>query len=182
MSSIGGSNSNRNSWGYNVAMRISLSKGRAYTVVDDADFESLNQYKWHIVGGKYAARRLSPSKEYPSGEYIYMHRQIMDTPKDRDTDHINGDGLDNRRGNLRICTTHQNLGNKGKMSFNTSGFKGVTISKGRFIAQIGWRENGIRKNKVLGIFDNPIDAAKAYDKAAKQRYGDFAWLNLGERG
>ena len=158
---------------------IKLTKGK-YALVDDADFEWLNQWKWHLVFGKYAAHRLPPDERYAHGKYIYMHRLIMDTPDNMDTDHINGDGLDNRRSNLRTCTTSQNLMNR--MGSSITGYKGVAPQGAKFTARYCGRANGKTNTKYLGLFDTALLAAKAYDDYVYNLFGEFAYLNLGKRG
>lgn len=146
--------------------KIKLTQGR-YTLVDHADFEWLNQWKWHYDNG-YAMRR-----DYSKGGvYALMHRVILNVPKKLETDHKNGDTLDNRRENLRVCTRQQNSFNKGPQINNTSGFKGVF-----------WRGDRNKwKVKVgrlhVGLFEDKTEAAKAYDKKAKELHGDFVKLNF----
>lgn len=109
---------------------------------------------------------------------IHMHRLILglDSRDTRLCDHKNGNGLDNRRANLRIATTSQNLANRGKTRRNTSGYKGVMWfkRKRKWYARI--RVSG--KSVHLGYFDDPIDAAKAYDDAALKHFGEFAKTNF----
>ena len=105
-----------------------------------------------------------------------MHRVILNTPMGMDTDHINGNGLDNRRCNLRICTHAENISNQRKYS-NTmlSKFKGVSWdkSRNRWIVYIGVHPKRI----FLGRFKTEIDAAIAYDNAARKYFGEFACTN-----
>jgi hypothetical protein len=164
-----------------MSKELILTKGKV-AIVDDEDFEYLNQWKWTYLPGKndrgYAYRRKTIEGKY---RCIYLHRFIMQTPEDMDTDHINGDPLDNRRENLRICTTAENLANRTKLTTrNTTGYKGVCFDKkkGLYYAQIGWQRKGIRKNFVIGYFTDPKKAAKAYEEEALQRYGEFAKLEL----
>jgi len=105
-----------------------------------------------------------------------MHRVILDAPMNMLVDHINGNGLDNRRENLRICTNTENLRNRGKDRDNTSGYKGVVIKKGekKFRAQIRVNQKTIH----LGSFSTPEEAARAYDDAAREYFGEFAWTNF----
>jgi hypothetical protein len=109
--------------------QISLSQGM-FAIVDKDDFDYLNQWNWAV------ARRIgSPSYairgEWENGKQktVRMHRLVMNAPNGTQVDHINGNGLDNRRKNLRFCTTKQNLRNRGKNSRNTSGYKGVSWAK-----------------------------------------------------
>lgn len=146
---------------------IGLSKG-GEVLVDEADFDYLNQWKWFAHQG-YVVRK-------EKGKGILMHRVIMDTPKGLQTDHINHDGFDNRRTNLRIVTQRQNLFNQRLYKNNTSGFKGVSrySRTGKWKAQI--QVNGFRKG--LGYFRTAVQAAMAYDLWAKDLYGEHAQLNF----
>lgn len=151
---------------------IPLTKGKV-AIVDDADYEWLNQWKWNAGDGKYAVRT-----DGFGGPTIFMHRLILNPPDDMDTDHVNGNKLDNRRENLGACSRSQNVANVGLRSTNISGFKGVhlrTTHRGNrnWTANIG--VNGKREH--LGYFDNPTDAAVAYNNAATKYFGEFAKLN-----
>lgn len=142
-------------------------------MVDDGDYDYLNQWKWIAYkGGKtyYACRRIRST-----GRHLTMHREIMNTPKGMCTDHINRNGLDNRKENLRICTYSQNQANTEKYE-GVSKYKGVCLhSRGKkYVASL--KHN--YKYYYLGVYDNEIDAAKAYDKAAKKIYKEFAVLNF----
>ena len=103
-----------------------------------------------------------------------MHRAIMEITSKLQTDHINGNGLDNRRKNLRVCTHQENVINSRKQKNNTSGYKGVGWEKRRkkWIARI--TKSG--KNKYLGQFDTAKQAYAAYCEAAKELHKDFARL------
>lgn len=153
---------------------LNLTKGKV-AIVDDADFEWLSQWKWtyNPIGYAYRRKLIGDKKTC-----IYLHRFILDAPKDKDVDHINGDPLDNRRNNIRLCTTGQNLANRGKMSTNSSGYRGVIRVKNKWVAQIGGRVNGKRVNKFLGAFDDVIDAAKAHERALVERHGIFAQTTM----
>ena len=143
---------------------IPLTKGK-FAIVDDDDFEWLSKWKW-FVNGRYASRSINKHQQ------ITMHREIMHTPDDMETDHINRNGLDNRKENLRICTRSENQQNK--MKSNSTGFKGVQVDKRRgyayYYAHIG--------RKHIGAFPTAIEAAKAYDAAARELYGSFACVNF----
>lgn len=146
---------------------IPLTQGKS-TVVDDDDYELLSLRKWHYLKIGYAARRTEE-------QYIYMHREIMSAPTGMEVDHINGDGLDNRRSNLRVCTHAENMRNRKLAKDNTSGYIGVTWNKERskWQSQIG--VSG--KNINIGCFPAIEDAARAYNEAAKKYFGEFARLN-----
>lgn len=152
--------------------RIWLRRGIC-TFVDDEDYKFLSQYSWHLhltpSGKKYA--RIGSGDRIKS---ISMHRLLLEAPFGIEVDHINGNGLDNRRKNLRLCSSQQNRRNMKPRS--QSRYKGVTWRKNRrkWVAQI---ELGDRKNVYLGSFSNPKDAARAYNEAARTHFGEFAWLN-----
>lgn len=152
---------------------IELTKGKR-AIVDNEDFDYLNQWKWCYVGSGYVMRRkyLGGGRGNEKAEYILMHRLIAGTPKDMDTDHINGDGLDNRRSNLRVCTTSQNMGNTRHYG-KKSQYKGVQPHKDKWVARI----NIGRKTIYLGIYTTEEQAGESYNKAAKSHYGQFAKLN-----
>lgn len=151
---------------------ISLTRG-IVTIVDDDDFEELSKYNWQAriqtYTGLFRAKRHGIPKE------VDMARQIMNCPVGMEVDHINGDLLDNRKENLRICTHRQNMCNRRLQRNNTTGYRGVaTIDGGnRYYAQIYLN----RKKIHIGSFKDPKDAAIAYNEAAKQHYGEFAKLN-----
>lgn len=158
---------------------IPLSQGKV-AIVDAADFEWLNQWKWSLLNGKYAARQTGPKGQRVS---ILMHRLIMDTPAGMDTDHINGNKLDNRRCNLRVATRGQNNVNRGLTPNNTTGFKGVHSPKHSPRVGTYWEAVLIvnNKNVPLGAFGSPEEAGRAFDIAALEHFGEFAQLNFPDR-
>ena len=144
---------------------IELTNGYK-AIIDDENFKLLNQWKWsyHRIG--YAIRKSN----------ILMHRLIMNCPKNKTIDHINGNKLDNRKINLRICSLSENLKNQKLRINNTSGYKGVSFEKRRN----KWRSQikiG-RQVKEIGQFKTAIQAAMAYDLWAKNIYGEYAKLNF----
>lgn len=153
-------------------MKIGLTQGKS-TIVDASDFVILSQWKWHLSHFGYAERRqhLPSSRKNQKFRMIRMHRLVMEIPDNMQIDHANGDRLDNRRSNLRICTGRQNSYNQRKRSDNTSGYKGVTwnTAAGKWEARVG--------HKYLGLFEDKKQAALAYNLGASEMYGEFARPN-----
>ncbi len=153
--------------------KIALTQGK-FAKVDDSDYDFLNKWKWTAVKDTktfYATRHGKFSVE-GNRNLVYMHRVILKTPKKLKTDHIDGDGLNNQRKNLRVCTDSQNAQNKSKPKNNTSGIKGVSwYSKGN-----KWRATINIQGKYvhLGYFTDKVDAYKAYCVACVKYHGDFA--------
>jgi hypothetical protein len=154
-------------------IEIPLTRGLV-AMIDDEDFDLVSRYTWHAVKPTdkfYAATRICD--ESGVSRCIYMHRLILGVSAREDqVDHHNGNGLDNRRSNLRRCDNTQNNCNKGKTRRNTSGFKGVTYDRqhGRWRAQIGVN----RKVKYLGLFDTAEAAFAARCAASAKYHGEFA--------
>lgn len=153
-------------------MKKILLKGDKYALVDDYDFEILKKYKWHITGGGtgYAGRHTGYGNPI-----MLMHREILNLKKLEQCDHINGDSLDNRKENLRICKPSENYKNRRISINNTSGFKGAVWHKlnKKWMSQIMCDGKYI----FLGYFKKKEDAAKAYNIAAGKYFGVFAKLN-----
>ena len=155
---------------------IQLTQGKV-ALVDDNMYDYLNQWKWYAskLGGKFYARRsVRINKKYAG--YLLMHRFIMNPDIGLVVDHQNGNTLDNRKCNIRICTYSENRMNSVKTIYNKSGYKGVC-----------WHKTGnkwvskIEINKTvhyLGLFSDLKEAAKAYNDAAIKLYGEFAKLNI----
>jgi len=154
---------------------IPLSQGKV-ALVDDEDHEWLSQWNWTYDqrnGYGYAYRQRS-RKDKRTGS-VYMHQAILNPPNGMEGDHINGDGLDNRRRNLRVCTRAENMRNRRKHAKCTSQYKGVYWSgrHQRWRARINPGGVGIS----LGSFRDEMEAAIAYNEAAQEYFGSFAWLN-----
>lgn len=149
--------------------RVPLANTKSsFALVDDEDYSKTVYTKWNLVG-----RGRVKSTKHPQ---ILLHTLVMGRPPSGfEWDHRNNCGLDNRRSNLRLCTRTQNNRNQSKRKANRSGYKGVCWHKGRslWVAQIN---GGLTKH--IGYFSDPIEAARAYDKAARKLYEEFAVLNF----
>lgn len=152
-----------------MTRQVPLSRGH-FAIVDDDDYDRvIASGPWHVrpSGSTFYARH-----SITASRGIDMHGMLTGWPY---VDHINGDGLDNRRTNLRAASVSQNLANRGPQRNNTSGYKGVTLRRnGRMVAQI--KVCGHQMN--IGTFDTVEDAARAYDAAALTAWGEFAYLNF----
>ena len=159
--------------------QIGLTQGK-YALVDDADFEWLNQWKWFAVrqrNGNWYAVRNSTWKNV-KGRTIYMHRKILRlTVEDyHETDHKDHNGLNNQRENLRIATRMQNQYNQKPQIGKSSQYKGVRWHK----RDRKWRAE-IKLNKKtrwIGAYNSEIEAARSYDRVAKELFGEFAYTNF----
>lgn len=158
--------------------RIPLTMGK-FAIVDPDDFDRLNIYKWHAsknAGIFYARRNLYPKRKGKPGS-IPMHRQIMKAPAGFVIDHINYNGLDNRKANLRLANHSQNVCHRRKLNKSSySRYKGIYFNKRirKWRVQISVN----RKFKQIGYFKDELEAAKAYDAAAQKYHGEFAALNF----
>ena len=159
-----------------MTKKIMLTQGK-YTLVDNEDYEWLSQWKWRwSPNGEHTGYATSRITIDGKKTCLFMHRMILGLKKGKIGDHINGNGLDNRRCNLRKCTIAQNNQNSRKQRNNSSGYIGVSweaLAK-KWRARICY--NGIKKQ--LGLFSDVEDAAMVYDRAAKKYHGEFATLNF----
>ena len=155
---------------------IKLNNGNV-TVVDDEDYEWLNQWKWEYKYDKRCRTAYVERRAYINGKRttVSMHRIIMGSPKGMQIDHIDHDGCNNQRTNLRICTTAQNQWNARIRQDNNSGYIGVWYDDRRkkWVAEI----KANHKHYRLGNFDKAIDAVRAYNEAALKYHGQFATIN-----
>lgn len=149
--------------------KIELTKGKN-TLVDDEDFRRISSWNWYATncGGKWYAVRKNPAgKPYK----IYLHRFLLEPPPGLVVDHKNGDTLDNRRKNLRLCTRSQNQFNQGKQKRTKSGLKGAYQTPGG-----GWYSKiaAFGQSHFLGTFPSKQKAHQAYKRAAKKLHREFA--------
>ena len=155
---------------------IPLTRG-FMALVDDEDYERLAQYKWRICPHKNATYAMRTARMADGRERtVQMHREIMEAQPGSDVDHVNRNGLDNRRANLRVCSRCQNLRNRIGRRSRDSKYKGVYQVGKRWRARIA--QGG--KQYHLGHFDTQEEAAKAYDAAARHHFGEYARLNFPE--
>lgn len=157
----------------------SKTHGIKEVIIDADDVDKFNEYKWHLsydkcTDGFYVITDIIIEGEKKT---MKLHRYLTDCPSDKIVDHINHNGLDNRKSNLRICTYGENNQNSRSKKDNTSSlYKGVYWKKkdNKYVAQIGFEGKKIH----LGYFDNDVDGAIAYNKKAEELFGEFACLNI----
>lgn len=158
---------------------IQVDLGRGYFTTVDADLweRRLRHYKWKVMfGGGRLNRNKKPYAYTHLGCTYGMHRMIMNPPMGLHVDHINGDSLDNRRANLRLCTRSQNGANVTTPTRNKTNYKGLWWCPSIKKWGVGIKCKGVRYH--VGFYGRPIDAARAYDQAALALHGEFARLNL----
>lgn len=147
---------------------IPLTQGKV-ALVDDEDYERLMQYRWFAqrTGTEYRAARRTPRVNGKQG-IEYLHRVVIEVPEKAMVDHRNHDPLDNRKANLRICSNAENQMNSrirpGKV------FKGISFIKGRWRVRV--------QQHWVGYFDSREEAARAYDKKAREVFGEFVCENF----
>ena len=156
-------------------IEISLTQGMV-AFIDDEDFELVSQYKWgaNRDGNTYYAAT-NTSRKQPPRKHIKMHRLIMGAKDGQLVDHINFNGLDNRKENLRFATVAENSHRQAVIK-GKSKYRGVCWDKARdkWVSRIRFNHTRI----TLGHFTSEIDAAKAYDAAASKYFGEFAFRNF----
>jgi len=163
----------------NVAIRVEgdvayvpLTQGRT-AIIDADDVPLIDAWAWHVVAGPKRRCYAQRSGQVAGKKYsVAMHRVIAGAMPGEDVDHVDGDGLNNRRANLRRCSTSQNMANIGARSDNALGVKGVYASRtpGKYTATI--QHHG--QSRHLGTFTSIADAKAAYDAAAQVAFGEFA--------
>lgn len=163
-----------------MCKELPLSRGKV-TLVDAADYEWLSQWKWSYDRNGYAVRiqYWIDTQGLRRLRKFMLHREILAAPRGVQVDHINHDRLDNRRRNLRLATPLQNHVNSRPKRTSGSPYKGVwrRPSDGKWLAYI----TAHGRKRFLGSYDTPEAAALAYDAAAYEAWGEFAWLNFADQ-
>lgn len=154
-----------------MAKVVPLSKGEGAIIVDDDDYEAVARYRWRLVKG-YPARTW---KEEGRTRAEYLHQMLMGRRDGYQIDHRNQNPLDNRRANLRWATASENCANRGCPT-GSSKYRGVAWhgASGKWLASLKHQ----RKQHYLGVYETEEAAARAYDKKAKDLFGEFARLNF----
>lgn len=150
-----------------MAKKIPLGHGQ-FAIVDDEDYEKVSRHKWHTMANREGTHTYAVTK-------LRMHRLVIDAPLGYMVDHINGDTLDNRKANLRLCTNSQNQQNTASRG-GTSKYKGVSFQKKSGMWVGAFQYDG--KRHYCGMWDSEDDAARAVDKKRGEVCGDFASKNL----
>lgn len=155
---------------------IQLRRGE-FAKIDDEDFDLVSKYKWYANKNGRTKYAKSTTRNNNVQTIVLMHRLVFQGEiKGKQIDHIDGDGLNNQKSNLRICSYSENQMNRKPRTDTLSKFKGVTFRprERKWYASI--KING--KSKTLGRFEVEIDAAITYDNAAKELFGEYARLNF----
>lgn len=156
---------------------IELTQGQR-AIIDDDDYEKLAVFKWQArkISGLWYATRMARVNGKKTN--FAMHRVILNAPTGQDVDHINGNGLDNQKRNLRLVGDSENQQNRHRWPLNTSGYRGVTRIEKWNKWQAGIKRFG--KSYHLGWHDTAEGAARAYDAKAREIYGPRALVNFPE--
>ena len=158
--------------------RIALTRGK-YAIVDPEDYEELAKYRWHAVKSRntFYAVRCSRQDKNGARNHYQMHREIMKIEGNKVCDHINGNGLNNRKANLRPATRAQNGWNQGKSKVKSrSRYKGLAWDSKDKRREVRISVNGRRI--YIGRFEDQMEAARTYDRAANKYHGRFANVNF----
>lgn len=160
-----------------MAREIRLGKSGMVALVDDSDFERVSQFKWYPAKSRSTFYALTSTKIDGKRIDFLLHRFLLGLKRgDPMTDHIDGDGLNCQKFNLRLATNGQNQWNRRKNKNATSQFKGVSYHSARNNWQARIQANGVER--FLGCFVTEVDAAVAYDMAARHSFGEFARTNF----
>jgi hypothetical protein len=157
-----------------MTKKIKLTRGFE-AIIDDEDFIRVSRYKWRVTSGKWGTYAVTWVRIEGKGRHVYLHRFLLGFPADKLITFANGDRLDCRRENLKFTTRSKSQMGKLRSTGNRTGFKGVSFNKAaeKFKAYI--KKDG--KLHYLGLYATAKEAAAAYNKKAKELFGEFAGLN-----
>lgn len=155
-------------------MKVDLGRGYE-TTIDDDDFDLVSSYTWIVIDGR--LKNTTYAGAWLSGRLLYMHRLILSAPDNMQVDHVDSNGLNNIRANLRLATASQNAINK-YYPLGSSDYVGVYWHKDKWRAKVS--KDG--EQHYLGGFDTEEEAAMARDEAALRIQGPFARLNFPKKG
>lgn len=145
-------------------------------IIDDSDLQIINGKRWIVTscnGKQYVRFNYSDTIDGKRKQiHLYLHRHLLSAPKGMEVDHINGNTLDNRRSNLRVCTHRENIRNKKTPSHNKSGYKGVSYSARYKKYMVCIKMNG--KTLHLGGFADPKEGYEVYKAKALELFGEYA--------
>lgn len=156
-------------------LKITLTHGEKFTIVDAADYNLIKGFRWAYHPRGYAVTGQQKLASWHK-KHVFLHDYLMRPPRDFCVDHIDGNGLNNTRANLRVCTHSENHGNKRKLKGASSKYKGVSWCNtyNKWVALVCCKG----KQYHCGRFSSEIKAALAYDTRAKELFGEFALTNF----
>lgn len=152
--------------------KIPLTRG-LFAIIDKDDLPLVSGLNWYAYNGRRTMYAVHDDK--PTRTITRMHRLVARAQDGQHVDHIDRNGLNNRKSNLRIAPVAHNIANSDLRSNNTSGYKGVVLTDSGRWAAYAYHQ---RKTEYLGVFDSPEDAARAHDARAMELRGEFAWTNF----
>ena len=157
--------------------KIFLNRGKYTCLIDDEDYNLVYKNGWYVHATGYVRKNIFKNGKWKT---LTLSRVLNKTSDGLDTDHINGNILDNRKANLRSCTRSQNCMNKKIDSNNTSGYKGVSSARGGGKQKKYWvvdiKKDGARFK--FGYYEDPLHGAEIYDQVAIQLFGEYARTNF----
>ena len=157
-----------------MVKEIQLANNKGVALVDDEDYDKLIKYKWHLRDIKIMH---AGTKVKIDGKWFEkrMHHFLVNVPEGFEVDHIDQNGLNNQKSNLRVATHSQNMMNRNSFKGSSSKYKGVSFDKkcNKWRSEVSLN----KKHYYLGMFENESDAAMAYNKRALKLHGEYVNLN-----